>query len=135
MACCRVTADCVMNDQSRPESAVHWHALSPQEAIARFGTDPQNGLGPEQALQRLSHYGPNRLPPPARQPAWQRFLLQFHNVLIYVMLGASAVTAWLGHWVDTGVLLAAVLVNAVVGYIQEGKAEQALNAIQSMLSL
>jgi magnesium-transporting ATPase (P-type) len=124
-----------MNDQNRTQSAVHWHALSAQQAIAQLGTDPENGLDTAQALQRLTHYGPNRLPPPARHSAWERFLLQFHNVLIYVMLGAAVVTAWLGHWVDTGVLLAAVLVNAIVGYIQEGKAEQAFNAIQSMLSL
>ena len=124
-----------MNVPSRAESGFHWHALSAQEAVARLGTDPENGLSAAQALERLTHYGPNRLPTPARHPAWKRFLLQFHNVLIYVMLGAAAVTAWLGQWVDTGVLLAAVLVNAVVGYIQEGKAEQALTAIHSMLSL
>ncbi len=60
--------------------------------------------------------------------------MQFHNILLYVMMGAAAITAALGHWVDTGVLLAAVGVNAVIGFLQEGKAEAALEAIRSMLS-
>ncbi len=63
-----------------------------------------------------------------------RFLAQFHNVLIYVLLGAAAVTAGLQHWVDTAVILAVVLANAVIGYLQEGKAEQAMAAIRSMLA-
>jgi P-type E1-E2 ATPase len=60
--------------------------------------------------------------------------MQFNNILLYVMLGAAAITALLGHWVDTGVLLAAVMINAIIGFIQEGKAEAALDAIRGMLS-
>lgn len=63
-----------------------------------------------------------------------RFLHQFHNILLYIMLGAAGVTGFLGHWVDTGVLLAAVLINALIGFIQEGKAEASLDAIRAMLS-
>src|SRR5690606_32612139 len=63
------------------------------------------------------------------------FLRQFHNVLIYVMLVAAAITAALAHWVDTAVLMSAVIVNACIGFIQEGKAEEALDAIRDMLSL
>ncbi|MFY9477557.1 MAG: cation-transporting P-type ATPase [Aquabacterium sp.] len=66
-------------------------------------------------------HGPNRLAPPRRRSALMRLLIQFHNVLLYVMMGSALVTAVLGHWVDTGVLLAAVVVNAVIGFIQEGK--------------
>ncbi len=64
----------------------------------------------------------------------RRFLAQFENLLIYVLIAAAAVTAALGHWVDTGVILAVVLVNAVLGFLQEGKAERALDAIREMLS-
>jgi len=63
-----------------------------------------------------------------------RLLSQFHNILLYVMMFSAMVTAWLGHWVDTGVLLAAVIINAIIGFIQEGKAEAALDAIRAMLS-
>ena len=63
-----------------------------------------------------------------------RFLAQFNNVLIYVLLGAAAVTAGLQHWVDTGVILAVVLANAVIGFMQEGKAEAAMAAIRGMLA-
>ena len=63
-----------------------------------------------------------------------RFLSQFHNVLIYVLLGAAVVTGALQHWVDTGVILAVVLANAVIGFIQEGKAEAAMAAIRGMLA-
>ncbi|MDO9636543.1 MAG: HAD-IC family P-type ATPase, partial [Thiobacillus sp.] len=70
-----------------------------------------------------------------RQPAWQRLLLQFHNVLIYVLLAAGVITALLGHWLDSGVIFGVVIVNAVIGFIQEGRAEEALDAIRDMLSL
>jgi magnesium-transporting ATPase (P-type) len=63
-----------------------------------------------------------------------RFLIQFHNVLIYVLLGAALVTAALRHWVDTGVILTVVLANAAIGFIQEGKAEAAMAAIRKMLA-
>ena len=59
---------------------------------------------------------------------------QFHNVLLYIMMAAALVTALLGHWVDTAVILAAVLINVVIGFIQEGKAENALDAIRNLLS-
>lgn len=82
----------------------------------------------------MVRHGPNRLTPPKRRGALLRFLMQFHNILLYVMLGAAVITAFLGHWVDTGVLLAAVVINAIIGFIQEGKAEAALEAIRAMLS-
>ena len=63
-----------------------------------------------------------------------RFLAHFHNVLIYVLLASAAVTAALQHWIDTGVILAVVIVNAVIGYVQEGRAEQAMAAIRGMLA-
>lgn len=105
------------------------------EATRRLGSDARSGLSPRAALERLQQFGPNRLPAPRRRPAWLRLLRQFHNVLIYVMLGAAVITLSLGHWLDTAVLLAAVIVNAVIGFIQEGKAETALDAIRQMLSL
>jgi len=111
-----------------------WHAKPAAEALAHFETSPK-GLSEREAQARLAQYGRNRLKPPARRGAFARFLLQFHNVLIYVLLGSAAITAALGHWVDTGVILGVVLINAAIGFIQEGKAEKALDAIRNMLSL
>ena len=111
-----------------------WHSLPAHAAAERLATDTRHGLPHAEAARRLATHGPNRLPAPPRRPAWLRLLAQFHNVLIYVMLASAAVTAALGHWIDTGVLLGAVVINAVIGFVQEGKAESALDAIRRMLS-
>ena len=71
---------------------------------------------------------------PAPDRWWWRLLRQFHNVLLYVMLGAAVITAFLQHWIDTAVLLGAVVINAVLGFIQEGRAESALDSIRAMLA-
>ncbi len=92
------------------------------------------GLSAEEAAQRLAQHGANRLPQAPRKHPLLRFLAHFHNVLIYVLLAAAAVTAALGHWIDTGVILAVVVANALIGFIQEGKAEEAMAAIKSMLA-
>ncbi len=110
-----------------------WHALDGNDVLKLFKVDPQ-GLADVQVEAALAKYGPNRLPEPKASSPLVRFLLQFHNVLIYVLLAASGVTAMLGHWVDTGVIVGVVLINALIGFVQEGKAENALRAIRRMLS-
>jgi len=92
------------------------------------------GLSSTEAARRLVQHGPNLLPAPPLRWVVLRFLAHFHNVLIYVLIGASLVTASLGHWIDTGVILAVVLINAVMGFVQEGRAEGAMAAIRSMLA-
>jgi magnesium-transporting ATPase (P-type) len=111
----------------------HWHSLPAQDALAALNT-AHDGLSAGEAEKRLRQHGPNRLTPPHRRGPLMRFLLQFHNVLIYVLLASAAVTALLAHWVDTAVILGVVGINAVIGFIQEGKAEKALDAIRRMLS-
>ena len=92
------------------------------------------GLTTAEATRRLAAHGPNRLPDVrARGPLW-RFVRQFNNVLIHVLIAAAIVTGVLQHWVDTAVILAVVLANAAIGFIQEGKAEAAMAAIRNMLS-
>jgi magnesium-transporting ATPase (P-type) len=110
-----------------------WHRLSAEEALERVGGGHE-GLSPEEARGRLATHGPNRLPEAKPRGALRRFLAQFHNVLIYVLLAAGGVTALLQHWLDAGVIFGVVLVNAAIGYVQEGKAEDALKAIRGMLS-
>jgi len=109
------------------------HALPAATCLAELETTP-DGLSGADAARRLAQYGPNRLPEVRARGPLVRFLMQFHNVLIYVLLGASVVTAALQHWVDTGVILAVVLANAIIGFIQEGKAEAAMSAIRAMLA-
>ena len=110
-----------------------WHALSADDVVQQLSTG-DSGLDEVEARVRLDRHGHNRLAPPKRRGPLLRLLLQFHNVLLYVMLGAAVITGLLGQWVDTGVLLAAVIVNAIIGFIQEGRAEAALDAIRAMLS-
>jgi calcium-translocating P-type ATPase len=109
------------------------HARSVADCMAALSATP-HGLANAEATRRRDHHGPNRLPEPATRGAILRFLAQFQNVLIYVLLAAAVVTAMLGHWVDTGVILAVVFANAVIGHIQEGRAEAAMAAIRSMLA-
>ena len=111
-----------------------WHAIPFSTVLERLATGP-GGLAAEDAARRLVHYGPNSLSPPHRRGPLLRFLLQFHNVLIYILLAAAVVTAALAHWIDTGVILGVVVINAIIGFLQEGKAERALEAIRRMLSL
>lgn len=113
---------------------VTWHALPPVEVLHALQTPESTGLSPEQVQQRLTQHGPNRLPETARRPVWLRFLLQFHNPLIYVLLAAGLTTLALGSYVDAGVIMGVVLINAIIGHIQEGKAERALDAVRGMLA-
>ena len=115
-----------------PDTPV-WHSLGREESLARLHTT-EHGLSSELVRERLARHGYNRLPPPERTGPLKRLLLQFHNVLIYVLIFAAAGTAFLQQWVDTGVIVGVVLINAIIGFIQEGKAEQALDAIRNMLS-
>lgn len=110
-----------------------WHSQSTKNVFESLETK-SNGLSKDEVINRFAKYGPNRLPEPKARGPFLRFFYQFHNVLIYVLIAASAVTAMLGHWVDASVILGVVLINAVIGFVQEGKAEQALKAIRQMLS-
>lgn len=109
------------------------HSRTVEDCLATLETVPE-GLTASEAAQRLASFGPNRLPEAEGHGPLRRLLAQFHNVLIYVLLAAAAVTAALQHWVDTGVILAVVVANALIGFIQEGKAEAAMKAIRNMLA-
>ena len=109
------------------------HTLSVDDTLDLLAAD-RRGLSAEEATVRLERHGPNRLPEAKERSVILRFLAHFHNVLIYMLLGSAGITAVLGHAADTAVILAVVLANAIIGYIQEGRAEQAMNAIRRMLS-
>ncbi len=111
-----------------------WHTKAIDDTVEVLHAD-LNGLSSEEAAKRLESFGPNRLPQPAKRNRLIRFLLHFHNILIYVLLGSATITLALGHLTDTFVILAVVLANAAIGFFQEGKAEQAMDAIRRMLAL
>ena len=123
----------MMNPISPQPKKVLWHALEIEAALKEVDSH-REGLSQYEAKRRLEAYGANRLRPPQKQSSWKRLITQFQNILIYVLLGASLVTAFLGHWIDTSVILGVVIINAIIGFIQEGKAEKAMDAIRRMLS-
>ncbi|MCL2515099.1 MAG: HAD-IC family P-type ATPase [Microbacteriaceae bacterium] len=106
----------------------------PAEAVLHDLGAGDHGLTGDEASGRLAQHGPNLLAPPRPTPWWKRVLLQFKDVLIYVLLASALLKALLGEWVDFAVILAVAVINAVIGLVQEGRAEQALNAIRNMLS-
>ena len=109
-----------------------WYALSADEAFARLTTLP-GGLSTDEARRRLAQFGYNELTAKKRS-ALVRFLLQFHNSMIYILLAAAAVTGGLLHeTVDTCVILGVVVLNVIIGFIQEGKAEAAIEALKKMI--
>lgn len=123
------------NSQADPRTSetTNWHAENSTQVFEILGAST-DGLSQKEVASRLSEYGPNRLPEPKTRGPFLRFLYQFHNVLIYVLMIAGVVTAMLEHWVDASVIFGVVLLNALIGFIQEGKAENALKAIRQMLS-
>ena len=106
-----------------------WHARPHQEAFETFRSSPVDGLAEEVAAERLTAHGPNRIEVrPGRGPVL-RFALQFHQPLIYILIASGAIAAFLHEWADAGVIFGVVLVNALIGFIQEGRAEDALAAL------
>ncbi|MBQ2263568.1 MAG: HAD-IC family P-type ATPase [Loktanella sp.] len=122
-----------MNRHVALSETQHPHAAEIDDVLSALSTT-SNGLSVTEAAERLDAHGPNMLPEGPRKSAVLRFFGHFHNVLIYVLIAAAIVTAALGHWIDTGVILAVVLVNAIIGFVQEGRAETAMAAIRSMLA-
>jgi len=122
-------------DHPAPDGAerTSWHALPADVVLDRLETG-RGGLTSEEAHRRLEEHGPNRLPSPGRRSVLERFLLQFHNVLIYLLLVAAAGTALLGQWVDTSVIFGVVIVNAAIGFLQEWRAERAMEAVRELLA-
>lgn len=101
--------------------------------LEALGSTP-GGLSAGEVHRRQEHHGPNSLPAAPRPGPLRRFLRQFHNLLILMLIAAAAITALLQHWVDTAVIMAVVVVNAVIGFVQEGKAEAALESLRDMLA-
>ncbi len=119
---------------STEAGAVPWHATTADVCLAKLGSNA-GGLSELEATRRLAADGPNRLPSEHRRGLVVLLLGQLRSLLIYVLLGAAALTAVIGHWTDCTVILAVVVVNAVIGAFQEGRADRAFAAIRRLLAL
>ncbi len=110
-----------------------WHSLDKDEVIKIFETDETDGLGPLSIKHRLEFFGTNALKEKKQESKLKKFFEQFNNPLIYILLGATILTGFLGHFVDSGVIFGVVIINVIVGYIQEVKAIEAIESLKKMM--
>jgi magnesium-transporting ATPase (P-type) len=130
----------VLNSRASPVEATQpgpvgepWHTLAADKVLRRLGTDFQQGLSTEEVERRQAEFGLNQMTARRGTPAWVKFLQQFNQALVYILLAATVVSAALGEWVDAAVIFGVVFVNAIIGFIQESKAERAIEALAKMV--
>ena len=111
---------------------IAWHSQEASKVATKFDTHPQRGLTAEEAAHRLARYGPNQLREIPRPGFWRMLLDQFNNFLVLILIAASLVSFLLGDYVEAVAILAIVILNAVLGVVQESKAEEALAALRRM---
>jgi calcium-translocating P-type ATPase len=109
-----------------------WHAETPERAFKAYSTGAE-GISTDEAASRLDSHGPNRLPEARRRTALERVTAHLKNLLIQVLVVAALMSALMGHLIDALVILAVVVVNTAIGFVQEGRAERALEAIRAMI--
>ncbi|WP_418318795.1 cation-translocating P-type ATPase [Piscinibacter sakaiensis] len=112
-----------------------WHALAADEVLERLGVDADRGLLPDVIAQRRAEHGPNALPEAPPKPLWRTFIRQFKSPLIYILFVAALLAVALGHQGDAAVILLVVLVNALIGSFQEGRAERSMAALRRLSAL
>jgi Ca2+-transporting ATPase len=125
-----VAAPAAAQDPDAPD-----HALDADEVAGRLGVVVSDGLNSAEVAERTERYGPNQLAEAPRRPAWLRFIDQFNNVLVYILLGAAAVSAAVGDFKDPIVIGIVLLINGILGYVQESRADDALAALKQMLEV
>ncbi|MFD2597938.1 cation-transporting P-type ATPase [Sphingobacterium corticis] len=123
------------NSNEHKDNNRSWHAKDVEDVISSLKTDSSDGLSSSTANKLLEKHGPNELPQKKKQSDIVRFFKHFHDVLIYVLLVAAVITTILGHYTDTIVIILVAIINATIGFVQEGKAEKALESIKGILSL
>ncbi len=125
-----------MTDATAPtrpaDAASAWHALSVEEVVRRLATDPVAGLSGPESAARLVANGPNALDEPPPAPWWRMLLAQFQELVIWILIAAAVIAGAMGDWADTAAIVAIVLVNAVIGFLQEDRAQRALAALQKL---
>ncbi len=111
----------------------NWHSLESEEIIELFESDSNDGLGPLSIKHREEYFGKNELKEREKDSYLKKFFLQFHNALIYILLSASFITAILQEWVDSGVIFGVVIINVLIGFMQEVKAQEAIESLKNMM--
>ena len=118
----------------KPLLEKHWHHLPQEEVLDLLDTDLEKGLDRFDVEERQQDFGPNTLTQRQGQGPLLRFLLQFNQALVYILLVAVIIKLLLGAWVDAGVIFGVVLLNSIIGFVQEGKALSALEALSRALT-
>ena len=122
----------ISSDQATAASSCHHTAVA--DVLRHLGVDVGQGLAAAEVARRLQQTGPNRVTAGPGTPAWRKFLRQFNQPLVYILLAAVGVTAFLGEWADSAVILGVVVINAIFGFLQEAKAEKAIEALAHMVA-
>jgi Ca2+-transporting ATPase len=108
----------------------NWHTLGIDEVAQRLETNPRSGLSSEQAASRLAHFGPNALQEKRARSPWRMLLDQFSDFMIIVLIGAAIISGVVGDVEDTVAIIVIVILNAVIGFVQEYRAERAMAALK-----
>ena len=112
--------------------SITWHSLNSDEVLQRLETTLQDGLSSETAAKRLEEYGPNQLVEKPRPTFLQLVISQLNNFIVILLIVAAVISAVLGEWVESGAILSIVVLNAILGVVQENRAEQALAALKKL---
>lgn len=113
---------------------VRWHHANVDEVVGLLTTDLTKGLSPSEAESRAKKYGPNELVEPPAQRWWWKLLNQLNEVVIWILIAATILSAILGDWLEAGAILAIVILNALLGFFQEQKADKALASLKKLSS-
>ncbi len=111
-----------------------WYTLNVQEVLGKLKTDPHKGLSDKEVRERALRFGPNELARAPGEPAWKLFMAQFKDFMVLVLLAATAVSGFLGEYADAITIAIIVIVNAVLGFVQEYRAERSLEALKKLAS-
>ena len=108
----------------------NWYSKTKDQTLIDLETNEQHGLTDEIVNERLKQYGFNELATKQKRTLWQRIFAQINDVLVYVLIIAALISAFVGEWADASIIALVVVLNAVIGAVQESKAEQALEALK-----
>ena len=111
-----------------------WHQLPSEEVVELLDVNLSTGLSADEVGRRQKELGPNRVTARRGTPTWLKFFKQFNQPLVFILRVAVGVTAFLGEWVDSSVIFGVVIINAIVGFLQEAKAEKAIEALAKMVA-